>query len=145
MNNLSASANLSAPAFVLLMPVHANVPASAFLGRTFSIFHVLTLCGVAKVFYPVIRVVTVDVVNDVDRPDSMHVEPRQPMRLVHNAVDSDSEISGRVAVASLLPWDSLPTDGLCPDKGAGKRVIVDDLAESFGCNIAVSHDAFLRS
>lgn len=94
-------------------------------------------CGVPKVVNPVIQSITVDVIDDAGRKNSVHIEPCDPMHAVLLVVKPCSQVTGR-RVDSTNNWFGVRNLSFSCEN-ASFWVVIKKFAHSVCGNINLSH------
>lgn len=98
---------------------------------------------IAQIFKSVVTCVAIGVVNRPFWVAARHVEPRQSVGLVNNAINRDVEVSALLWTAGNLP-DFNSAAGLHkPRKNTRLWIVVKKFAQTLRGKIGLSHDALL--
>lgn len=127
------------------MEIDAKVSAGVVTPRSAKILAIELFGRIAKVLDAVISSIGIQMVNVVQRPLAMHVEPSQPVSQVSSRIDRYSVVSLDAtafhnevgAVPHLMALRCPHLSGEYP----GFRVVVKKLTQTRGCKIGLSHDA----
>lgn len=95
----------------------------------YSVLLVLRCIGLPKIRESVVRSVPIDVVNEDGRPNTMYIEPCQPMGLVVLAADADRSVPTWVATAGHCARPTLIPEIAQPAKLASGWAIAHGLSE----------------
>ena len=106
------------------------------------IFRVACFINQSKVAQSVVRFVTVNMVNQTNRPIVVCNQPNQPVCLVDTFTNTNSDVT--VVVDAPCHITNLNTSGgsLTPHKFSGFRTVLQYLFDFFGGKIDVAHLAF---
>lgn len=114
--------------FMVFSP-DARIPAfviAAFL----TVMRVFNVSGFAQIAKPIVRSVSVNVINLMRRPFIRHIQPRQPMREVQHVVQPNNTIPVFHLTARFSSGRT--TAAFCfPSKFAGVGIVIDKMAKAF--------------
>lgn len=103
------------------------------------VFKVQAIVALAQIRDGVIRSVAVNVVNLVDRPPTVRMEPCQPVRFDPTISNLDDDVALTVYVAGDASGRNPPA--ISPDEHAGSSIVVEQRAKLVGGKIWISHAA----
>ena len=129
-----------------LPPIPVSAHAKQFRGVVYAagskVLQVLGVGDIAQIFYPVVRSIAVDVINEVFRPTSVIVEPRNAMRPIPNTVYPDQKVSIMIYTArGFAALCGLVAPANAPCKDPRSRIVVEKFAHTLRGKIGLSHDA----
>ena len=116
--------NLSRPTFVFRFhPRKTSDSFQTMLIGSFAISSVLPICCLSKVFKPIIRLISINMINRLFWHNSCHVKPCKPMRPICFSIYFNINISSALLqiasrIANLYPWSRQR-----PSKDASFRVV----------------------
>ena len=107
------------------------------------VLHVHGRRNITQICNPIVRLVSVDVVNISSGPHAEHVQPCETMRPVELVLDTDPDVSGIALASCFTPRSAVPAS-----LGHGSReypsfgIVVKKIAQRLRSErIGVSHDA----
>jgi hypothetical protein len=133
---------LSKPSLVVGATNHSG-KAGLGLG-TYSIDRVLPTRRLSKIIKPIIRRISVDVVDLGERPAPMHIEPNEPMSEVDAVVDVDRTPTSPVEAPGDRPGQ-LTTGLLQTDEVSGLRIVTEHLSQDGLGDGGFRHIGFLAA
>lgn len=135
----SICAYLCVPSQIIASLIRASKPGARVRAGFATVLHVFSVRSFSQVCDPVIKRITVNVVNSIQRPSSVGVEPRKAVRVVQAPSDNNyhTSIGSRVACdhASRLVLRGLHS----PSKYAGFGVVNQLLSKLFSVEFKFLH------
>ncbi len=108
----------------------ARIP--AFVIATFlTVMRVFNVGGFAQIAKPIVRSISVDMVDLLRRPFIRHIQPRQPMREIQRVVQPNSPIPVFHSTTR-FPAGRATSALYFPSKFAGVGIVIDKMAKAFG-------------
>jgi hypothetical protein len=89
MSKLSIGSNLHPPPIARLFPINASNTATVIASRGHLVLHIFRMSHIPKISQPVVRWVSVNMINFITRPVSINPKPSKPMGEIHTSKYTD--------------------------------------------------------
>jgi hypothetical protein len=110
-----------------------NATKTAFAYSNPFVLRVLRVCDFTQIYKPVIRSIAVYVVNLIDWPLTVRIEPRQSMRQIQNIIKPNAYVTVFHSTADYIS-KSTPAPCFGPRKQPGIRIVMEKFVQSLKCH-----------